>query len=81
MFELPLSLGHEVLTIWNHKGGKGGGGSLYKLVKMAQRELTVFTSLFSTTTVHYHSNEPPNIQNVTITISVLSQSKVANIVS
>jgi hypothetical protein len=38
MSELPISVRHEVLAMWNAEGG----GNLYELVEIAQRELDKF---------------------------------------
>jgi hypothetical protein len=53
MSELPISVRHKVLAMWNAKGG----GSLYELVEIVQRELD---KLFKPP-LNY--NRPPTTQN------------------
>jgi hypothetical protein len=55
MSELPISVRHEVLAMWNAKGG----GTLYELVEIAQRELDKFYK----PTLNY--NRPPTTKNYT----------------
>jgi hypothetical protein len=73
MFELPVSVSHEALAMWNAKEG----GTLYGAVEIAQKGLDKFYKL----PLNYNHPPPPqtntHIQNVTITLGPLGQSNTA----